>query len=94
VRSLIAAKDKYYMGMTRLSTVLLPEFESIVLDWINDDKFNKPLELSSQKQPDNKEGYLLNTQEYGTALKDAAMSVRNYNQSLWMVYDIFKFELK
>lgn len=38
--------------------------------------------------------YLLNTEEYGTALKDAAISVRNYNQSLWIIYDIFKFELK
>lgn len=41
IRSLIGAKDKYYQAMTRLSTVLLPEFESMVLDWINDDKFNK-----------------------------------------------------
>ena len=47
IRSFIATKDKYYIGMTRLSTVLLPEFESIVLDWINDDKFNKPSNLTS-----------------------------------------------
>ncbi len=79
--------------------MLLPDFESVVLDWINDDRFNKVgLEVTANNgegnKDSNKEGYLLNTEEYGTALKDAALSVRNYNQSLWIIYDIFKFELK
>lgn len=38
-----------------------------------------------------KKGYLLNTEEYAAALKDTALSVRNYNHSLWLIYDIFKF---
>ena len=41
-----------------------------------------------------KKGYLLNTEEYAAALKDTALSVRNYNHSLWLIYDIFKFQLK
>lgn len=41
LRSLISVKDKYYQAMTRLSTVLLPEYEGLVLGWINGEEFGK-----------------------------------------------------
>ena len=37
IRSLINVKDKYYQAMTRLNITLLPEYEDIVLGWINGD---------------------------------------------------------
>jgi len=80
--------------MTRLSITLLTEYENIVLGWVNGGGQMETIGEKETKEENGtleKKGYLLNTEEYAAALKDTALSVRNYNHSLWLIYDIFKF---